>query len=207
MTAKTDVTNAQGVEVARMARSKGVMKVPFQESLEEKGGGPIGIALDAIKTGARIQILESSCRQLEDLKIQIPALPRPTLEELQGRFGWIKSIHEDNSPTKASTMTLGTVLRLTEYRIDDEEYTRRREGLPSLGYQHGVWLAENQDNLPELMAQLGRVYIDLPGIEVVDADGRRRFPYLSQCGGRWGLGWFWSDRKLFRDGRLAVHSK
>ena len=50
-------------------------------------------------------------RETGELTLQIPALARPTLADLQARFAWIRSIERDTSPSAAVTFALGTVLR------------------------------------------------------------------------------------------------
>lgn len=143
-------------------------------------------------------------RTLEDLHIRIPALKRPTLCDLRKRFDWIKKIESDASPTYALTLQIGTVLRSDEDSVVGMEYERRcglREGW--LGYQQAVWLVDHQDEFPILMAILGKVYVDFPGLVVVRADGDHKFPCLKRNGGRWYLYWDWAGGGLGRDGRVA----
>lgn len=161
--------------------------------------------LDDIATAfARTMIF----RETGEFAVRIPALSRPTLQYLQFRFGWIKRIERDNSPTKAITLRLGTVLRLDEEHIGGDEYERRCASLAGLfGYQQLQWLVDNQDEHPAFKALLGQIYIDGPGLIVVRADGGRSFPYLHQGGGRWGLHWHWVEDSLHRFGRLASSGK
>src|SRR4029077_13147853 len=128
----------------------------------------------------------------EILNVKIPVLKRPTLKELQSKFPWIKSIERDTSPTKACVFNPITVLREGETNIFGKEYEkclnvseRTEMGEPLLGYQQAVWLVEHQDEFPEFMALLGKVYIDFAGLVVVDVHGDWDFPYLNHRGGRW----------------------
>lgn len=148
-------------------------------------------------------------RETGEVAIQIPALPRPTIEQLQEKFSWIKSIERDTSPVEAIVLNLGTVLYPNEERIDDTEYERRiaPKIAVSLGYQHARWLAEHQDAFPDFMALLGKIYIDFPGLVVVRAVGYRYFPRLSWGGRRWALYWGWVGDGLDRYGRVALSSK
>lgn len=152
-------------------------------------------------------------RETGELVIEIPALPRPTLAELRMKYGWIhkeNGIARDISPTGAVTLKLGTVLLPRESSIGGSQYTWRclePEFPIALGYQQAVWAVENQDRFPALMALLGKVYIDLRGIEVVDADGGRGFPCLGRDGERWFVHWDWTGRDLDSNGRLAVSGK
>ncbi len=146
-------------------------------------------------------------RKMEDVAIQIPALPRPTIAEIQAKFSWIKSIERDNSPTEAVTLSLGTVLRPDEGSVGGVEYERRIISLPTLGYQQAVWLVDHQDEFPEFMALLGKVYIDFPGLVVVRENGDRDVPYLDQGGKRWYLHWDWLGHGQRSDGRVAVSGK
>lgn len=161
-----------------------------------------------IRNGFRIQVGDFF-RETGEVAIQIPALPRPTLAELQAKFSWIKEIEPDTSPECAVTLALGTLLRSNEERISGSEYQQRRVPLVSrmFGYQHAERLIEHQYEFPGLMALLGKVYIDFPGLVVVDADGRRYFPCLDGHGRRWYLLWRWTGRDLDRNGRLAVSGK
>ena len=142
-----------------------------------------------------------------ELVLRLPALARPTLGALRSNFDWIKKIEGDGSPTEVTTLRLGTLLRANEDSIDGQEYERRRVSLPTLGYQHAVWLVAHQDEFPALMALLGKVYIDFPGLVVVNVDGNRNFACLIRGGGRWGLGWDWAGSSLSSDGRVAVSGK
>ncbi len=164
-----------------------------------------------IRNGFRVQVGDFF-RETGEVTIQIPALPRPTLAELRKKFSWIREeggIERDTSPTEAVTFKLGTVLRPDEERINGPEYEQRRAPLAGrlFGYQQLAWLVEYQDEHPALKALLGRIYIDGPGLVVVDADGGRDFPDLVGRGRRWDLRWRWSGRGLLRHGRLAVSGK
>lgn len=161
-----------------------------------------------IRNGFRMQI-NDFFRETGEVTLQIPALPRPTFEELCKEFSWIESIESDTSPTEAVILRLGTVLRLNEERVNGAEY-QRRIALKldiGLGYQQAIWLVEHQDEFPEFMVLLGKVYIDFPGFVVVDAHGGRLFPCLNQGGGRWDLDWGWVGDGLSRDGRVALSGK
>lgn len=165
-----------------------------------------------IRNGFRVQVGDYF-QETGELTIQIPALVRPTAEQLQEKYSWIckeNGIERDTSPTEeAVTLKLGTVLCADEERISGSEYERRiapRLNI-SLGYQQAMWLVEHQDKFPEFMALLGKVYIDFPGLIVVHADGIRRFPYLGRGGERWYLRWVWIDHDLSRRGRVALSGK
>lgn len=161
-----------------------------------------------IRNGFRVQIGDFF-RETGEVAIHIPALPRPTLAELRARYSWIDRIERDTSPTSAVTLKLGTVLRSEEGPIDGSEYERRLATKLdiTLGYQYAEWLVKHQEAFPALMALLGKVYIDFPGLVVVGAGGCRHFPYLDGDGGRWYLGWDWTGNDLYRVGRVAVSGK
>lgn len=125
-------------------------------------------------------------------------------------------IERDDSPTDAVTLRLGTFLKSTESSITGPTYERRRTALRDqgllLGYQHQQWLIANQHTLSEpqksaIVTLLGKVYIDFPGIVVVNSVGYRFFPCLGQGDKQWGEHWFWSDVDLLRFGRLAISSR
>ena len=144
-----------------------------------------------------------------ELMIQIPALARPTLEELRKDYSFIRSIERDTSPTDAVTLNLATILRSNEERVKGEEYERRIAQKLDLilGFQQAVWLVKNQDKFPDFMAPLGKIYIDFSGIVVVVGNGHRGVPCLARDGRRWGLYWYWFGRGFGRYGRLAISSK
>ncbi len=145
----------------------------------------------------------------EHLNIIIPALPRPTLKEVGANASYITSIKSDTSPIEAVTLELCTVLKEDEEYTNGEEYESRIASLPVLGYQQAAWLVENQDKFPELLALLGKIYIDFPATVVLSSDGNRSIPYLLQGGNRWDLRWLWLwiGNDFDRDGRIAVSSK
>jgi hypothetical protein len=143
----------------------------------------------------------------EKLNITIPALPRPTLKELQEKWPWIQSIESDRSPEEAVTLELDTVLKKGENYISGMEYERRIKDIPVLGYQQAVCLVEHQDEFPEFKKLCGKIYIDFLGLMVLDDDGDRSFPCLHESGGRWGLVWGWVDSGLDSGGRVARSGK
>ena len=161
-----------------------------------------------VRNGFRMQ-MGDFFRLTSELTIQIPALPRPTLEELQAKFNWVKSIERDTSTTEATTLKLGTVLRTDETSINGKEYELRLA--PKLnvlfGYQHATWLVENQDKSPELMVLLGKIYIDFPGLVVVGSYGSRSIPCLNDGDRRWEQNWHWVGNDLNQNGRVAASSK
>lgn len=163
---------------------------------------------DFLKNGARVQIVGDYFKETGELTIQIPALPRPTLEQLQKRYSFIKSIEADDSPTEPVTLVLGTVLRPDEKSINGMEYEYRLRSLDGkFGYQQGEWLVLHQDEYPDFMNLLGKIYIDLPGIKALRDDGGRDFPCLSQDGKRWCLRWDWFGTGLVSNGRVARSGK
>lgn len=154
---------------------------------------------------SKVEVVDFFTR-IEDFTIQLPALPRPTVEELQTRWSWIREIKSNLSPTQPVTMELGTLLHTDEEKISGNEYHSRRGSTPYLGFQQGVWLVDHQDD-PELAAfraLRGKVYIDLIGLEILDWGGGRDFPDLDVVGGRWSLNWRSTENDdLSRVGRVA----
>ena len=160
-----------------------------------------------ILNGFRIQVGDFF-RETGEVTIAIPALPRPTLEELRGKFDWIKSIERDMSPTEAVTLRLGTVLRPGENSINGQEYECRLASVTGLlGYQQLQWLVDHQDEHTAFKVLLGKIYIDGPGLVVVLSDGCRDFPCLDGVGGRWRLPWRWVGGDLGGSSRIAVSGK
>ena len=157
----------------------------------------------------RVLQISDSFNTIEPLSISIPALPRPTLEELQKRFSWIKSIERDTSPTEAIILNLATVLRPSDDRISGKEYEARINLKLDLilGYQQALWLVKNQDKFPKFMRLLGKIYIDFSGLIVVNENGCRSILYLSQDGRRWCLNSCWLDNPFTRTERVAFSGK
>src|SRR5947209_16460590 len=141
-------------------------------------------------------ILCDPVREISEVAVKIPALQRPTLNELQAKYPWVHSIERDTSPEDPLIMVLGTVFRENEgARMGGAEYECRlhaRENL-LLGFQHRYWLLEHQAEFPALMPLRGKITIDFPGIVVASPNGYRTIPYADQCGRRWEDRWRWFD--------------
>jgi hypothetical protein len=183
---------------------------PEQLQVSLRDGKRAGKEMTAFMQNGFCMQIGDDFRQMEKIAIQIPALSRPTIEELQAQYSWIKSIERDNSPTEAVKLSLATVLRSDETEsISGVEYERRLIGKLDLilGYQQAKWLVEHQDGFPDFMALLGKIYIDFSGLIVVNVDGLRYFPYLSQSVKRWYLHWDWFSSDFNPNVRVAVSSK
>jgi hypothetical protein len=153
--------------------------------------------------------LPDGFRETGELTLQIPAQARPTLEQLKSKWSWIESIERDTSPIEAVTLKLGTILLGNEKSVNGQKYEERIAPKLDiiLGFQQAVWLVEHQDEFPEFMALLGKVYIDFTGLIVVYSNGDRDYPYLIQHGKRWCLGWRWVGGGFRSSGRIAFSSK
>lgn len=139
-----------------------------------------------------------------EFTLQIPALSRLTLDQIQSRWKWVKRIEKDDSPTESVALTLATPLRVGEKSIDGAEYQLRLANQPVLGLSQAIWLEEHQSEFTALMALLGKAYIDFPAtIAVSGADCRRRLPYLRKGGERFKLSWHWAGRGFCSFGRVA----
>lgn len=156
----------------------------------------------------RREVTKNFLRGTDELTIEIPALKRPSLDELQTQYLclWIKSIERDTSPETPVTLTLATVLKPTEKSIGGTKYERRLAPIQDvlLGFQHRQWLIAHQDEYPALKALLEKVYIDFPGIVVRSGDGNRSVPYCNRDGRRWRDSWDWLDLSFCDRGRVAV---
>lgn len=157
----------------------------------------------------RHEATEDFLRETSDLTITLPALKRPTLEELQEQYSWIKAIERDTSPETPVTLTLATALKPREQSIEGSEYERRLAPKQDilLGFQHRQWLLEHQDEYPAFKALLGKVYIDFPGIVVRHDVGTRCVPYCYRDDTRWDGHWLWLDNRFYVNGRVAVARK
>lgn len=144
--------------------------------------------------------------------IGIPAQPRPTLENIQEKFGEIEAtkIVADTSPTGIVCLRLGTVLSPRGSYINGKTYETRRAGLPVLGLQHALWLLENYGR-PVVRGFIDgfrekEYFISFFGIEVRRSgkDGRDDRPYFSLLGERPSLRWTLVDNPLGPHGLIAV---
>ncbi|MGB7957611.1 MAG: hypothetical protein WCF77_02095 [Minisyncoccia bacterium] len=150
---------------------------------------------------------ESFLRNTGELTICIPARKRPTLQQLQAKWPWIKKIERDTSPEGPVVFNLATVLRdAAEGSINGPEYERRLASSLSklLGYQQLAWLVEHQDKYPVFMDLLGKIYVDFSGLVVVNGHDSRFVPCGHRNGERWDAYWDWLSINFHRSGRLAV---
>jgi len=160
----------------------------------------------AVTKSAGKTIFTDLFRETNELSLQLPALKRPTLEYLQSKYDWIKSIERDTSTEEPVTLSLATVLADgSTASINGEEYELRlAENLNTLlGFQHRQWLLEHQAEFPEFIALLGKCYIDFPGLVVVIRVGGRHVPCCLRGGSRWGDDWGWLGGGFDSDGRVA----
>lgn len=161
------------------------------------------------KNGFRMQT--GYLRTTGEFTVQIPALPRPTLEQLQAKHSLFKSIERDTSPSEAITMmNLATILRPGETKaISGAEYEQRLASYLNdlLGFQQLEWLVEHQDEHPSFKALLGKIYVDGPGLVVADANGDRHIPCLNRDGQRWKLCWRCLVNVFHGLGRVASSGK
>lgn len=154
----------------------------------------------------RREATENFLRNTGEFTITLPALPRPSLNELRKQYPGITSIERDTSPETPVTLNLATVLKRGERSIGGTEYERRLGPKQNvlLGFQHWQWLLAHQDEFPALKALLGKVYIDFPGIVVRDGEGDRVVPYCGQDDTRWRGSWDWLGSSFRDRGRVAA---
>jgi hypothetical protein len=154
------------------------------------------------------KITASQLRETGELAIEFPPLRRPTFTEIRKKYPWVISIERDTTNEGPVTLSLATVLQLEERAssISGVEYENRLASTldVSLGYQHLRWLLNHQYKYPDFKALLGKVYIDFPGIVVLDADGSRRIPYCSRTDVPWRARWHWLGVGFHSGGRVAV---
>lgn len=144
-------------------------------------------------------------RETGELAVEIPALRRPTLQQIRKRYPWIGSIERDDSPEGPVTLKLATFL-LDEERIDGSEFERRLVLHPDvlLGLQHVDWFLKRQREYPAFMKLLRNIYVEFPGIVLVDDTGNRSVPCCCKRGAHWIRRWELLENGLGVHGRLAV---
>ena len=161
-------------------------------------------------SGTIVPSSEDPFRETGELTIHIPALPRPTLEELRKIFPRIKEIDRDTSPTGPITLRLGTVIRFSGEQIDYAEYEQRIASKLDvlLGFQQAEWLQEHRWEFPALTTLLfSEIHIDFPGLIVVGLDGVRHCPFMDLNGMRFDQYWDWLGRFSRQGGRVAISDK
>lgn len=214
----SDVRTEGGIRLEKSVLAKGGTREDVVLVLDEAPDFMDAVADQLIERATTIK-QDRDCFRLTDdeVVIEMPALKRPTLEQVQADWPAVKSIERDDSTEEAVTLRLSTVLKSTESRIDGKTYERRlmtlRTGGKLLGFQHRKWLLENQDKIADpkvraaLKALLGKVYIDFSGIIVVYEAGNRYVPYVGSDGRRWFGRWDWLGSGFIGSGRIAVSSK
>lgn len=128
------------------------------------------------------------------LTLQIPALPKPTIGEIQKDYPWAKSIVWDSSPTCPITLELGTVLRRGESSIDGLEYRERIFPVANwlLGYQHRKWLKACLAPASSFVAKyFEEGHIDFPGFCLRDEAGRENISCVGKNEARWHRRFGW----------------
>lgn len=148
-------------------------------------------------------------RWVDKFTLKIPALPRPTLPELQARFPWIES-KQDTSPKEALTLRFASVLLLNEEKIGGAKYERRLGPKLKLnlclGYQHAIWLEEHYGKSLSFVALLKKFYVDFPGLVVAGESGRRYISGLSWVGAQVDLCWGYLGHGASQRGCFALLS-
>ena len=163
----------------------------------------IYLFLQGKKQGKKNFILDTN-----ELSILIPALPRPTLKELQKINKEIVKIEQDKSPTEPVTLKLVTVLcdDKCDWRTADEDRQQRFASIQFtlLGYQQLKWLIENQDEYPDLKKfYIENINIEFRGLTALTHIGSQIFP--CSCAGMLRLGITWrAIDDLHVGNRIAV---
>lgn len=156
-------------------------------------------------------------RLTNELKIHVPALKRPTLEELQLKDSRIKSIFRDTSVERPVVLSLA--MMLGPHAEDQRELGEHDERIfltndLLLGFQQREWLREHQAEFPEFMAflKLKETFcIDFAGLVVNWHNGQRRSPYLAPVVDTWADYWIdhweWLGRRFRSIRRMAVRGE
>ena len=162
-----------------------------------------------LRNGCRLTA-EQFLFETGELAIELPALSRPTLDEIQMEYSWVKSIELDRSPEGPVTLNLGTVLYPNEQQpISGSEYERRLASKLNvvLGYQHWQWFLNHQNQHSDSMVYLGKIRVDFSGIVVVDRWNCRNIPYSSQFRSCWGGDWGLLTDEFCSKSRIAIARK
>ncbi len=165
---------------------------------------------------------ESFFRYASELALRVPALQKPTLEEIRAKAPWVREIEHDISQDSAGFLRIGTILGEDEQNtIKGEEYKRRLSVIPYefFGYQHADFLVRNQDEFPEFVKIFKEVYenepvvysrpcLDFLGVVVRDENGSQDVPHIAVSHDeRLILGWTWLARGFRINGRIAIASQ
>lgn len=201
-----------GVELRKQVHVQGGTDEDLILVLQEAPDFIASLAKQLIEKARAIRVDWDGFRILNPkIAIGFPALKRPTLGEIQGSLSYIRSIERDDSTEESVVLKLATVLASTESFVSGNVYERRLVSLRStgklLGFQHREWLLEHQKDYPTLMALLGKVYIDFPGLVVVNGCGNHHVPCVRGHGTQFVGCWDWIARGFDGYGRFAFSSK
>lgn len=163
------VSRDQGLHLSLMARQKGVTARAWQRRQAD-----LMNVVDAVRDNKSIIIGDP---RTEMATIEIPALKRPTPEELAARFDWFRSVERDTSLEEA--VSLSWVLQ--SYEDPSEPVSlgwHWRELASGLGFQHREWLFEHRYEHPEIMRLFRLRHVEFQGLIVNFADWSRCYPAL-----------------------------
>ena len=151
---------------------------------------------------------ESFLRNTGELTICIPARKRPTLQQLQAKWPWIKKIERDTSPEGPVVFNLAMVLRdAAEGSINGPEYGGvLLRACPSCSViSSSLGSSSTRTSTPSSWTYSGRsTSTSRVWSVVIELGDRRSVPYGGRSGKRWGAGWGWLRGHFRQIGRLAV---
>lgn len=203
-----------GVELRKGVLGTGGTDEDIALVLEERPDLFAGFGGQVVET-ARIIRGDRDCFRLMDeaVVIEIPALKRPTLAEVQASWSHIKKIERDDSLEGPVTLRLATVRKSTEPSVDGPTYERRTQKLRDegklFGFQHHRWLAANRNLSPEptrgeFADFIWNAYVDFSGIIVVGANDDRYLLYAGGYDKRWDARWRPIGGRFGSNSRIAV---
>ncbi len=152
--------------------------------------------------------MQSHLMDTGELIIRIPPLKRPTLDELCDEYkdNHFKFIKRDISPIQAVTLRLGTVLRSGEPYIKSSECQDRISSYQNLiGFQQLKWILKNEAIFFGFKYLMTQIYIEGPGLIIVDDLDYECIPRLSSTFLHWTYVNAGSCSSFFNWGRIGYY--
>ncbi len=108
-------------------------------------------------------------QDLSGLTVTIPALPKPSIEEVRGRWSWIDHIAIDASTTSEVTVDFSQTVVVD--KIGEQYDLSGLKLVGNLGYQHGLWIMQHSEYWPRLLKFFANVSLVLKGQVLRNPDG------------------------------------
>ena len=187
--------------------------VDIERVLKERHDFFVDMGAKLVELSRQIQG-DADCFHFTDEAVvfKIPALKRPTADEIRANFGEFKS-YDDQSTEEPVMLRLATLLKTDESSINGATYERRlakfRTNGTILGKQHLDWMVAHQDDpqaIPDaevraaLKTLVGNAYVDFSALIVVITDDDQIIPCADDDGEQ-----LYADKRWLSDDFNQLH--